>query len=72
MLKNPKISIVIPAYNSENFIKQAITSALRQSYNNIEVIVANEISLTILLRWSIVLLMNALNYIAGIELREIT
>ena len=42
MLKNPKISIVIPAYNSENFIKQAITSALRQSYNNIEVIVVDD------------------------------
>ena len=42
MLKNPKISIIIPAFNAENHIKQAITSALMQSYKNIEVIVVDD------------------------------
>ncbi len=42
MLEIPKISIIIPAFNAENHINQAITSALSQSYNNIEVIVVDD------------------------------
>lgn len=38
----PKVSIVIPVYNGENYIKQAIDSALNQTYNNIEIIVVND------------------------------
>ena len=36
------MSIVIPVYNGENFMKNAIDSALGQSYENIEVLVIND------------------------------
>ncbi|MDI6720940.1 MAG: glycosyltransferase family A protein, partial [Candidatus Aenigmarchaeota archaeon] len=40
----PLVSICIPNYNSERFIKQTIKSALSQSYPNIEVIVCDNAS----------------------------
>lgn len=39
---NPKVSIVIPVYNGSNYLKEAIDSALAQTYKNIEVIVIND------------------------------
>lgn len=39
---SPKVSIVIPAYNAANFLSQAIDSALKQTYDNIEIIVIND------------------------------
>lgn len=42
MLHNPKVSIVIPVYNGSNYLKEAIESALAQTYDNIEVIVVND------------------------------
>lgn len=39
---NPKVSIVIPVYNGSNFLKEAIDSALDQTYKNIEIIVVND------------------------------
>lgn len=39
---NPKITIIIPVYNGSNFIKQAIESAITQTYTNIEIIVIND------------------------------
>jgi glycosyltransferase involved in cell wall biosynthesis len=41
----PKVSILIPTYNQEGFIKKAITSALEQDYDNLEIIVADDCSL---------------------------
>lgn len=39
---NPKVSIVIPVYNGSNYMREAIDSALGQTYNNCEVIVIND------------------------------
>lgn len=39
---NPLVSIVIPVYNGENFLEEAIESALAQTYKNIEIIVVND------------------------------
>ena len=40
--KNPKVTIVIPVYNGSNYLKDAIDSALAQTYNNLEIIVVND------------------------------
>lgn len=39
---NPLVSIVIPVYNGSNYLREAIDSALSQTYKNIEVIVIND------------------------------
>ncbi len=38
----PKVSIVIPVFNGADYVKEAIDSALDQTYSNIEVIVVND------------------------------
>jgi len=37
-----KVSIVIPVYNGEKYLKESIDSALNQSYSNVEVIAVND------------------------------
>ncbi|MBR6133260.1 MAG: glycosyltransferase [Bacilli bacterium] len=37
-----KVSIIIPVYNGENYVREAIDSALSQTYGNCEVIVVND------------------------------
>lgn len=39
---NPLVSIIIPVYNGSNYMREAIDSALAQTYCNIEVIVVND------------------------------
>ena len=39
---NPKVSIVIPVYNGSDYLREAIDSALAQTYPNIEIIVVND------------------------------
>ena len=39
---NPLVSIVIPVYNGANFLREAIDSALAQTYANCEIIVVND------------------------------
>lgn len=39
---NPLVSIIIPVFNGENFLDKAITSALSQTYKNIEIIIVND------------------------------
>ena len=41
-MKNVKFSVIIPAYNSEAYIKQAIDSVLNQSYKCLELILVND------------------------------
>lgn len=39
---NPLVSIVIPVYNGQNYLKEAIDSALAQTYAPLEVLVIND------------------------------
>ena len=39
---DPLVSIVVPVYNGANYMREAIDSALSQTYSNIEVIVVND------------------------------
>ena len=42
MKSNPKVSIIIPVYKGKDFMREAIDSALAQTYKNIEIIVVND------------------------------
>lgn len=39
---SPLVSIVIPVYNGANYMREAIDSAIAQTYKNIEIIVVND------------------------------
>ena len=39
---NEKISIIIPVYNLEKYIKRTVESVLKQTYNNIDVIIVDD------------------------------
>lgn len=41
-MNSPKVSIIIPVYNGSNYLREAIESAIGQSYENCEVIVVND------------------------------
>lgn len=41
-MNDSKVSIIIPVYNGEEYMREAIDSALNQTYENIEVIVVND------------------------------
>lgn len=41
-MTNPMVSIIIPVYNGSNFLREAIDSALAQTYKNCEIIVVND------------------------------
>lgn len=39
---NPKISIIVPVYNAENYIAKCVESILNQTYKNLEIILIND------------------------------
>lgn len=41
-MKNPKVSIIIPAHNEEDTIRKCIESVLENDYNNKEIVVTND------------------------------
>ena len=41
-MKKPKVSIIIPVYNGEDYLEEAIKSALNQTYKNLEIIVVDD------------------------------
>jgi glycosyltransferase involved in cell wall biosynthesis len=42
MQENPLVSIIVPAFNAEQWIRSTLTSALSQTYSRIEVIVVDD------------------------------
>jgi glycosyltransferase involved in cell wall biosynthesis len=41
-MKNPKVSVVIPAYNHEKYVGEAIQSVLDQTFQDFEIIIIND------------------------------
>lgn len=41
-MKKPKVSIIIPVYKGKKYMKEAIDSALAQTYENLEILVIND------------------------------
>ena len=43
-MKNPAVSVIIPMFNAEDFVAECLTSLLNQTFQNFEVIVADDCS----------------------------
>ncbi|MDL2264966.1 glycosyltransferase [Parabacteroides sp. OttesenSCG-928-G07] len=41
-MDTPKVSIIIPVYNTQDFVRQAVESILQQSLSDIEIIIVND------------------------------
>lgn len=41
-IKRPLVSVIIPVYNVERYLKECIDSVIKQTYNNIEIICVND------------------------------
>ena len=42
MSQETKVSVIIPAYNAEEFLERTLRSALRQTHRNLEVLIVND------------------------------
>jgi glycosyltransferase involved in cell wall biosynthesis len=42
--KKPTVSVLVPVYNSQDYVEEALDSILSQSYDNIEILVADDFS----------------------------
>ncbi|MGL6343088.1 MAG: glycosyltransferase family 2 protein, partial [Waterburya sp.] len=40
----PEVSVIVPAYNSEDYLPKALESVFNQTYNNLEVILIDDAS----------------------------
>ncbi|MDP3903743.1 MAG: glycosyltransferase family 2 protein [Methylococcaceae bacterium] len=43
-MSSPKISVIIPVYNTSNYLKKCLDSIINQTLNNIEIIIVNDCS----------------------------
>ena len=41
---NPKVSVIIPVYNVEQYLKQCLDSVVNQTFKDIEIIIVNDCS----------------------------
>ena len=41
-MSSPKISVIIPVYNAEEFLEESITSVLNQTFKDIELVCVND------------------------------
>lgn len=42
ILDNPLISVIVPAYNAEQYIRDCLDSIINQTYQNLEIICIND------------------------------
>ncbi len=42
LMNNPKVSIIIPVYNTEQYLRQCLDSVINQTFKDIEIIVVND------------------------------
>ena len=41
-MQQPKVSVIVPVYNVEKYLKQCLDSIVNQTYKNLEIIIVND------------------------------